>query len=306
MNFWYSLLALLVFPGLLYALPVSWLMLGAERKVRARMQSRIGPPLSQPFYDMVKLLVKSPVARVQADERMLTGLPLLSVGSLIGALALLPVFRTESGFSGDLILLAGLLEMPALCIILAGYASRSIYGEVGATREALVSIVCNVPFLGALIALAASAGSLRLSEIAAAVPWMVRVPALIAILICLPVKLRLNPFSLANAEQEVLSGPLAEFDGRRLALWEVAHGLEWVVLTGLVATLAVPPAFSSYLLDALVFVVVSFALVPLLTLLASATARLKLRQATRLLWRGASLVAVLALAAALVVSYGGR
>jgi NADH-quinone oxidoreductase subunit H len=303
---WNALLALLVFPGLLYALPMSWLMLGVERKARARMQGRIGPPLSQAFYDMVKLLVKSPVARMRADERLLTGLPILSVGSLLGALALLPVFSSESGFAGDLVLLVGLLEMPALCLILAGYASRSIYGEVGATREAIVSIVSNVPFLGALVAMATSVGSLRLTDIAVAMPWTVRIPALFAILICLPVKLRLNPFSLANAEQEILSGPLAEFDGRRLAMWEIAHGLEWVVLTGMIATLLVPPVLSNRLLEALVFIVVSLALVPLFTLLASATARLKLAQATRLLWRGASVVAVLALVAALVARHGGQ
>ena len=63
-----SLLALLVFPGLLYALPMGWLMLGMERKLRARFQGRIGPPLSQPFYDVVKLLAKWPVPRVAADR----------------------------------------------------------------------------------------------------------------------------------------------------------------------------------------------------------------------------------------------
>ena len=156
MNPLQALLALLVFPGLLYALPMGWLMLGSERKMRARLQGRLGPPVTQPFWDTVKLLAKWPAPRVPADIRIFSLLPLLAVGSAVGALALLPVSTGESGFAGDLILLVTLLEIPPMCLILAGYASRSIYGEVGATREAVVSIAANVPFLAALIGIVVS------------------------------------------------------------------------------------------------------------------------------------------------------
>ena len=173
-----ALLALLVFPGLAYAVPMGWLMLGGERKLRARFQGRIGPPITQPFWDTVKLLAKWPAPRVPGDTLLLTILPLLSLGSAVGALALLPVTAGDSGFTGDLILLVTLLELPPLCLILAGYASRSIYGEVGATREAVVSIAANVPFLTALIAMATAAGSLHISAIATGTPWSVRIPAI--------------------------------------------------------------------------------------------------------------------------------
>lgn len=306
MNSLRAFAALLIFPGLLYALPMGWLMLGIQRKLKARFQGRIGPPVSQPFYDVVKLLSKWPVNRVASDEPLLVGLPLLAIGTTIGALALLPVFRGESGFVGDIVLLVGLLEMPPLCLILAGYATRSIYGEVGATREAIVSIASNVPFLAALVAMATSAGSLHSSQIAVATPWIVRVPALLAILFCLPIKLRLNPFSLANAEQELLAGPLTEFDGPRLALWELAHALEWTALIGFVVAFAVPVRSEFWFVNAAVFVILSLVLVPLLTLLASSTARLKIEQATRLMWQWGSAVAAVALVVALLVRGGGR
>jgi NADH-quinone oxidoreductase subunit H len=306
MNSFRAFVALLVFPGLLYALPVGWLMLGIERKLRARFQGRIGPPLSQPFYDVVKLLAKQPVSRVASDVPLLIGLPLLAIGSMIGALALLPVFRGESGFVGDIIVLVSLLEIPPLCFILAGYASRSIYGEVGATREAIVSIASNVPFLTALVAMAAAAGSMHSSQIVSSTPWIVRIPALVAILFCLPVKLRLNPFSLANAEQEVLAGPLTEFDGPRLALWELAHALEWVALIGFVVVLAIPFRSALWYVNAAGFALLSLALVPLLTLLAASTARLKLAQATSMMWKWGGTIAALALAAAFFVRSGGH
>ena len=98
-------------------------MLGGERKLRARFQGRIGPPITQPFWDTVKLLAKWPALRVPSDTLMLTILPLLAVGaSAVGALALLPFRAGDSGFTGDLILLVTLLELPPLCLILAGDA----------------------------------------------------------------------------------------------------------------------------------------------------------------------------------------
>jgi NADH-quinone oxidoreductase subunit H len=305
MNLLLSVLSLLVFPGLLYALPMGWLMLGFERKLRARFQGRIGPPLSQPFYDVIKLMAKSPVARARSETTLLTALPLLAIASMAGALALLPVFAGESGFVGDLILLVALLEMPALCLILVGFTSRSIYGEVGATREAIVAIASNVPFLAALVAMATAAGSLHLSRIVFATPLMVRLPALLAILFCLPAKLRINPFSLANAEQELLAGPLTELEGPRLALWDLAHGLEWVAFTGFAVTLSVPLRSPKNLVNAVVFALLSLVLVTLLTILASATARLKITQATSWLWRWGSAVAAVALATALILRHGG-
>ncbi|BDU72802.1 respiratory chain complex I subunit 1 family protein [Mesoterricola silvestris] len=286
-------LALLVFPGLLYAVPMGWLMLGSERKVVARLQGRVGPPLTQGFYDFVKLLAKAPVPR--AETFLLTLLPILAVASTLGALALLPV--GAGGFTGDLIVFVGLLEMAPLCSVLAGFASRSVYGEVGATREAVLGISGNVPFLAALLALASAAGSLQLAAVAGGAPWVVRGPALLALLACLPVKLRMNPFSVANAEQEILAGPLTEMDGPRLALWELAHALEWVVLAGLVAVLVVPGRGGA-------FVLVSFAVVPLLGTLAAATARFKIDQAARFLWIWAVLAAVLAFFAAMAVRHG--
>ena len=280
-------------------------MLGLERKWKARFQGRIGPPITQAFYDVIKLLAKSPLNRVASDVPFLIGLPLLAVGSTIGALALLPVFSSESGFVGDIVVLVGLLEMPPLAFILAGYATRSIYGEVGSNREAVVSIVSNVPFLAALIAMASASGSMHSAEIATLTPWMVRVPAVIAILLCLPMKLRITPFSLANAEQEVLAGPLTEFDGARLALWEMAHALEWTALIGFAVSFAIPVRSTSGIVNAVVYVVLSFVLVLLLTLLASSTARLKVSQATSLMWKWGGTVAAIALIAAFFARGGG-
>ena len=295
-----ALLQLLVFPGLVYAVPVAWLMLWMERKLTARMQGRIGPPFYQPFFDFVKLLAKRPQARPRTQALAMTGLPVLAAASTLGALALLPVFPYSSGFSGDLVLLVALLEVPPLCSVLAGFASHSLYGELGATREAMLSIAYSLPFLGALIALAAAADSLSFHAIALRGMWQVRAPVLVALLLCLPVKLRVNPFSVANAEQEIYTGSTTEFEGPRLAIWELAHGLEWVALTGLWATLAFPVVGVAWPVRAVAFVAISLMLVLLITSVAASTARLKLAQAARVYWQWGFGVALLALIVAMV------
>jgi NADH-quinone oxidoreductase subunit H len=294
-----ALFQLLVFPGLLFAAPASWLMVWLERKTAARLQNRLGPPFLQPFFDFVKLLAKRSLPRPRSQAMLLTALPVLAVASTLGALALLPMVPSAGGFSGDLILLVALLELPPLFGVLAGFATRSLYGEVGATREAVLSVAYSLPFLAALFALATAADSLSLSALAETPAWLVRVPALVALAICLPVKLRANPFSVANAEQEIYAGSTTEYEGTRLALWELAHGLEWVVLTGLWATLAFP-VVTTWPVHVAVFLAISFALVLVIATVSAATARLKLLQTARVYWSWGLGVALLALAIAMI------
>jgi len=293
-------IAFLIFPGLLFALPMGWMMMWLERKSIARMQGRIGPPFFQPFFDFIKLMAKRPIARLQWESNIYTGLALLAVGANLGALTLLPVFLNSSAGVGDLILFVALAEIAPICWILAGFASRSIFGQVGAVREATLTIASNLPFITALLALASAAKSLQMSDLVTQPALPVRLLGLLALLICLPVKLRLNPFSLPNAEQEIYSGAITEFDGARLALWELSHALEWVMLSGLVICLACPWRSALWWVNILLFGLGCLLVAILLTTFAAATARLKISQASNLFWRWGFGVSLLALIVALI------
>ena len=274
---------MLVFPGLLYAVLMSFLMLWMQRKINARLQGRIGPPFYQPFFDFVKLLGKQPIERPALQGFVMAALPIVAVAANLGAVALLPVLPSAAGFPGDLVLLVALIEVGPLLAVIGGFASRSMWGELGAAREAVMTAAYNLPFLTALIALSWTS-ELSISKLATTAPWPVRLLALAAILLCLPAKLHLNPFSISSAEQEIYAGVNTEYDGPRLALWELAHGLEWVALTGLFAVLCVPLAGVADVWRVLAFLAISLFVVVVLSVAAASTARLKLAQTARWFW----------------------
>jgi NADH-quinone oxidoreductase subunit H len=298
MNLTTALARLLLFPGLLFAVPAAWFFMWVERKAVARMQGRIGPPFMQPFYDFIKLLGKQVPPRSGVGGLLMKAWPLLAVASAAGAVGLLPVLPASGGFEGDLILLLALLEVPSMCLIAAGFSSRSIFGEIGSAREAVLSVSYNVVFLLAILSIAASQHTFRLEALSQLPVSPLQILGVIALLVCLPAKLHLNPFSLPNAEQEIYAGAMTEYAGPELAMWELSHGLEWVAGTGLVATLVVPHVTFMWL-GALIFVALSFAIVLLLSAVAAATARLQIDTTVRFYWQCTLIFAVLAVASAL-------
>jgi NADH-quinone oxidoreductase subunit H len=297
-----ALARLLIFPGLLFAVPAAWFFLWVERKSVALMQGRIGPPFMQPFFDFIKLLGKTTPPRNGLGGLLMKAWPLIAVSAAAGAVGLLPVLPSSGGFEGDLILLLALLELPSMCIIAAGFSSRSIFGEIGSAREAVLSVSYNVVFLLAIVSVAASQHTFRLEALAQAPASPLHLLGLLAILVCLPAKLHINPFSLPNAEQEIYSGPMTEYAGPELAMWELSHGLEWVAATGLVASLAAPH-ITLWWAAALVFVALSFGVVLLLSVVASATARLQIDTTVRFYWRCTLIFAVLAISSALFMRF---
>jgi NADH-quinone oxidoreductase subunit H len=298
-----ALARLLIFPGLLFAIPAAWFFLWVERKAVALMQGRIGPPFMQPFYDFVKLMGKTTPRRPGAAGVLMRLWPLLAMASAAGAVGLLPVLPAQGGFQGDLILLLALLEVPSMCIIAAGFSSRSIFGEIGSAREAILSVSYNVVFLLAIVSIAAAQNTFSLGALAALPHTPLRWLGVVALIVCLPAKLHLNPFSLPNAEQEIYAGPMTEYVGAELAMWELSHGLEWIAATGLIAALIVP-SIATWWIAALVFVGIIFAIVLLLSVVASATARLAIDSSVRFYWQCtllfAGLAAIIAIAAPVI------
>ena len=299
-DWWRILFAVLIWPGLLGGALLGWLLLWSTRKIMARLQGRKGPPFYQPFFDFAKLMGKKTILPRGTNRIIFNALPLVSLISVTFALALIPVpGNPMKSFNGNLILLIYLLEMPALCDILAGFITRSLYAQIGAAREAVLSIGYNLPFLTALIALSVHAKSTNLQVIMAAAPGPAIIFVAIALLLSIPARLRSNPFSIPNAESEIVAGIYTEYNSKPLAVFELVHGLELTAMVGLLGILFLPFTHNP-MVSVAIYLLGAVVLVGLTTGLAAATARLKVRKAFSFFWSWGAIAALLAVVAVVI------
>ncbi|MDR3370915.1 complex I subunit 1 family protein [Rhodoferax sp.] len=254
----YTPFAALLFPGGLFALALGLALKGLDRRLAARLQARVGPPLAQPLYDLVKLARKRTMVPDSANESVFLGAPLIGAVSMALAAALVPIpgFYTPSPVLGDLLVLLYLLTVPAVVLMIAGSASGSPFGAIGFSREMAMMLAYEGPLVLVVAAVAMRTGmgmggviSFSLADIIAyqqshgaflfdPVMW----PALLAFLAFYPANLGIIPFDIPEAETEVLEGPLLEYSGPALGLFKIMSALKSVVVLGLGVALFFPLA----------------------------------------------------------------
>jgi formate hydrogenlyase subunit 4 len=280
---------------------------GVLRKVTARVQSRQGPPLPQPYFDLLKLLGKEDIESGQSPV-MQRFAAYLSLAAVLTVACLLPMgFAVPMNRAGDVILLIYLLTLCGVCTLLAGLAAGSTYSLVGISREMMSMIALEPLFAIALIVGAVHTGSFRLDTVlhgsvysASSIPWSGLI-MLGVILLSFQAFVQRVPFDIAEAETELMEGPLMEYSGPKLALFKYAQMAKLVVYSALFVSLFVP--WGSTLVFPfgwLLFWGKVLVLVLLVTLVAATHARYRIDQALRFF---ASLFAV-ALVALVLASYG--
>ena len=82
---------ILIFPGVLFCFLIGLLLAGIDRKIVAKMQKRVGPPVLQPFYDFFKLCGKETIVPAAANKGMFLGAPLLGLAALVVLQMFIPV-----------------------------------------------------------------------------------------------------------------------------------------------------------------------------------------------------------------------
>ncbi len=220
---------------------------GVDRVVTARMQGRVGPPVLQPFYDVFKLLGKEPIA---VNQRQ--------VAWALGYLALIIASLVLFCLGGDLLIIVFTMAFAAVSFILGGFSVKSPYSHIGSQRELLQMLAYEPVLILLAIGVYLQTGSFMVGNIFNQTsPLLVSMPlVLIALIIILTIKMRKSPFDLSTSHhghQELVKGITTEYSGPYLALIEITHWYELVLVLGLVVMFWAQPVWVGIILAMVAF-----------------------------------------------------
>ena len=206
---------------------VGGFLAGLDRIISARMQGRVGPPVLQPFYDVLKLFEKEKITVNKVQDFYV-------------ACFLLFVVVTGCFFfaGGDLLLVLFTLTTASAFLIIAAYSSNSPYA-LGAERELLQTMAYEPMVLLTAVAFYVFTGSFKVSDImnSESMGILPMLGIFIGFMYILTIKFRKAPFDLSmshHAHQELVAGLKTEFSGTTLAMLEVAHWYENIFLLGFI------------------------------------------------------------------------
>ena len=266
----WTIFHVLVFPGLLFCVVVGLLLAGLDRKLVARMQNRVGPPLLQPWYDFLKCCGKETIIPRHARRGLFLAAPIIGFAALITVALFIPVFSySVYSTSADLVVILYLLTAVGVSMIVGAAASGSPFAGVGLSREMVAMISYELPFVLVLLAVGRMAGEgspLGVTfSLQAIVDWQTvngnllfhwsLIPAALAMLFVIPCEIGMHPFDIAEAETEICEGTLAEYSGPPAGLFRLTHCVKMYVMCALFCVLFLGGIRTGYAaLDALVMV----------------------------------------------------
>lgn len=226
------------------------LLLGYTRKVKARLLRRRGPPLLQPYRDLIRLCRKDVVLAENASW-LFRSAPYMIFAATWVAAALVPTFATGLHFSwtADLIAITALLGSARLFLALVGMDVGTSFGGIGSSREMLFSSIAEPAMIMIVFTVALIAGSTQLSTIAdtmlsADVGLRVSLGlALVGlVIVALAENARIpvdNPATHLELTM-VHEAMVLEYSGRHLAVIELAAALKLLLYISIVACIFVP------------------------------------------------------------------
>jgi formate hydrogenlyase subunit 4 len=283
------------------ALFLSPLCEGLMRKLRALIHSRMGPPITQPYWDLLKLLGKEDLR--STGGVVYASLPALTLGSLLVLATLIPMGTAAPlAFAGDMIVVLYVAAMSGVLIMLTGFASASPYASIGSSRE-MMMLLSVEPILA--IALSVGAFKARTLALGGIIQWQVQNgPSIsmaiggVAFFLALQGLAGKLPFDIAEADQEIMGGSLVEQSGPRLALLRWAIWTKQLVLAFLLIEVFFPwPRLGFPLLDLTVTMGKVLVVLVLVAVIDVVNPRLRIDQAMGYFMRvGVSSLAALAFA----------
>jgi len=230
------------------------LLLGYTRKVRARLLSRRGPPVIQPYRDLLRLIRKEVVLAENASWLFRSGPYMIFAGTWVAA-ALVPTFATGLQFSwtADLIAITALIGSSRFFLALVGMDVGTSFGGIGSSREMMFASLAEPAMIMIAFTVALLAGTTQLSVIAhfMLTQGSLRVSLGLALAALVIVALAENariPVDNPATHLEltmVHEAMVLEYSGRHLAVLEFAAALKLLLYLSLIGCIFVPLGLAS-------------------------------------------------------------
>jgi len=272
--------------NLFIALGLAPLFEGVARKLKALVHSRIGPPLIQPYYDLLKLLGKEDIqpqgmyfARV---------VPWICFATVATAALFVPMGtdRAPLGAAGDAILFIYIVTLVAVCLIMTAAASENPFAFIGASREMMLQLTVEPVLVIALITAALNARSFGIGDMANWYyfkgPSISMLLATIFLFLALQAQVGKLPFDMAEAESEIVGGLFIEQSGPKYALLRWTLMAKQIIFASLFVQVFIPwPRIEILVLDILIHLAKVLGLVLLIGLIDVVNPRLRIDQAVK-------------------------
>jgi formate hydrogenlyase subunit 4 len=221
-----------------------FLLIGVIKKIKACFQNRVGPPVFQSLYNLVKLFNKDEILSKDCSWIFRSG-PLISFSGMLLLCLSVPWLPLQPPVPGcDIFLFVYVLALIRFFSIISSIDAGSPFSSFAASREATLSFLAEPAFVLALVALGISAHSSDLALIFGQpiennrIPLSVWFFSGVALFLSGIVELSRMPIDDPSTHLEltmVHEAMVIENSGPNLALVEWSYALKLLLFFGLIA-----------------------------------------------------------------------
>jgi formate hydrogenlyase subunit 4 len=227
------------------------LLTGIIKKIKAFFQTRKGPGIFQPYFDLYKLMQKESVVS-EHTSWIFRVTPLIYITSMLVISALIPVVSTKGilAFTGDLILVVYLFALARFFLALAGLDAGSAFGGMASSREMAVASVAEPALMLPLFTMAIAVGTTSLAGIVSGVIAggeeflsPAHIMSFMAFFVVVIAETGRIPVDNPDTHLELTmihEGMLLEYSGKSLALLNLGVSIKQVLIFALLANVFFP------------------------------------------------------------------